>query len=372
MTGRRGVVPVPGWPAQRRDGRVRVGIVIPLVWLGGVELWTCALVRALDPDRITWIGTAVEQAAPCDPMARALLEGLGPVRLGPGAVESLAAAVDVLIVWGSEIPHRPRPCKILLVAHGQGDWTRIRMAGSATADGCAAVSTVAAGVYPAAERHRVKVIPNAVEPDRIRPRVDRAAQRAVWGLEDPAVRIALFVGRPSAEKRPGAFLDMVAALPPEWAGVIVGRGLDEVPYRAHAAAVLIAKPGRVVWAGPTADVGSAYAASDIGIVPSEHEGACLVLLEMMAAGLPVVMTPVGHAPEMAGLLTLVGPLAAGPELAAAVLETLERPDLVERLEAARAHVRAVHGPKAFGRAWSDLIVRTKKPRIPLGTPAPAP
>ena len=341
------------WPAPPRDHRVRVGVAFPLIWLGGVEAWAVALARTLDPARIAWIGVAVEQIEPCDATARARLETVGPVRFGPGQVEALAKACDVLIVWGSDPPPAPRPCKALLVAHGQGEWTRNRMQASRDMDAIAAVSVAALQVIPEDQRARAKVIPNCVDFRRLESKATRAETRARWGVPAGA-RVALYVGRFSPEKRPETFVRMVANLPDEWQGVMVGKGMPDAEIAIRAQAEALA-PGRIAFPGPTDDVGGAIGAADVGVIPSEQEGCCLVMLEMLASGLPVVATPVGHALELAGMVSLVRHLAEGPELADAVLETLADPALPRRIAMARGHVEDIHGPEAFSRAWSDLI-----------------
>jgi glycosyltransferase involved in cell wall biosynthesis len=55
---------------------------------------------------------------------------------------------------------------------------------------------------------------------------------------------------------------------------------------------------RVALAGHTDDVRAYYALADVLALPSHSEGSPLVLLEAMAAGVPVVATRVGGVPEM--------------------------------------------------------------------------
>ena len=341
---------VTAWPAVPRDGRVRVGLALPMVYLGGMEAWGAMLARSLDPARLVWAGTAADDDGWRSEQAVGWLERSGPVRIGSGQVAALMRACDVLIVSGADVPPKPRPCKVVLLAHGEAEWSRQRVARAAECEALGAVSEAARATFPEAERGRVRVIPNCFDPERIEPKASRPETRARWGVE-AGRRVALYLGRLSHEKRPLAFLDMLRALPPEWVGVLHGIGADEAAVRAAAESL----GDRVRIPGPTDDVGGAIAAADVGVIPSEQEGCCLAMLEMMAGGLPVVATPAGHARELEDLITLVRPMAEGPELAAAVLATMGNPWRVTRRGHAMRYTASVHGPEAFGRAWSDLI-----------------
>lgn len=85
----------------------------------------------------------------------------------------------------------------------------------------------------------------------------------------------------------------------------------------------------------------AYRAADVGVTPSQAlEGFGLVALECLAAGTPVVVTPVGGLPEAVGpLTTLVCENAGAGALAeriGAMIDSVERPSAA----ACRAHARA--------------------------------
>ena len=80
--------------------------------------------------------------------------------------------------------------------------------------------------------------------------------------------------------------------------VIAGRGPEELRLRRYAQALGVA--GRVCFVGPVfgADRLKLLSGADIMIIPSYSEGLPYVLLEGMAAGIPVIATPVGAIPDV--------------------------------------------------------------------------
>jgi glycosyltransferase involved in cell wall biosynthesis len=74
------------------------------------------------------------------------------------------------------------------------------------------------------------------------------------------------------------------------------------------------------------------AASDISVLPSHEEGFSNVVLESMAAGLPVVATRVGGNPEaiMDGETGWLVPPGNPEELAMKIMDLLEDPEKAEK------------------------------------------
>lgn len=83
---------------------------------------------------------------------------------------------------------------------------------------------------------------------------------------------------------------------------------------------------------PPAALDEAYAAADVFVLPSFHEGYGMALAEAMAHGLPILATRAGAipatVPQSAGILVAPGDAAA---LAEALLRLIERPALRQRL-----------------------------------------
>ena len=165
-----------------------------------------------------------------------------------------------------------------------------------------------------------------VEVETLRKRLSLAA----------AERVVLSVGRLSREK---AHLDLLhgfkrlQATNPEILCrlVIVGDGPERV--RLEAAAESLGCKERVIFTGQVADVRPFYALANVFVLPSHSEGSPNVLLEAMAANVPVVATAVGGVPEMvrnnesALLISPNDPTA----LAAATSRLLTERELAHRL-----------------------------------------
>lgn len=139
---------------------------------------------------------------------------------------------------------------------------------------------------------RLHLIPNAYASARAP--LDRAEARQVLGLP-PDGWIAGWVGRLSREKGPDVFLDALA-LTPEWRASLLGSGPLEGELRAKADTLGLSP--RVNWHGVIPEAGGMLRAFDAIVLSSRTEGTPVVLLEAMAAGVPVVATAVGGIPDV--------------------------------------------------------------------------
>ncbi len=113
--------------------------------------------------------------------------------------------------------------------------------------------------------------------------------------------------------------------------------------------------GRVVWAGYRDDVGRLLAGADLFALPSLDDAFPTVLLEAMAAELPVVATRVGGIPEIvdsAGVGVLVPPGDVGA--LAAAIEALLRDD-ERRRQTALAGRRRVEEEFSTSR-WTERLM----------------
>jgi glycosyltransferase involved in cell wall biosynthesis len=200
-------------------------------------------------------------------------------------------------------------------------------------DGVIAISSRIARAAEEGGGWRVARIPNGIDPEEVAGEHPPKAQaRRLLAVEgDP---VALFVGRLSYQKgldvlleswrrfldrRPGATL------------LVLGEGPDEARLRRQAEALGLS--GSVDFRGLRKDVGPHYAAADLFVLPSRYEGLPNVMLEAMAAGLPVIASRVSgteDAIEHGRNGLLVPPGERGP-LLDALLELTGDPEMGERL-----------------------------------------
>jgi glycosyltransferase involved in cell wall biosynthesis len=187
------------------------------------------------------------------------------------------------------------------------------------------VAVVSVRMRPAYERllgwksGRVSVIPTGVPvPERRRP---RGAVRAELGIAHDVPCVGV-VARLASQKRIDRLLEAVARLP-EVHCVVAGEGPQRGALERRAAELGIG--GRVRFPGFRRDVGDVLDALDVFVLTSDREGLSSAMLEAMAAGLPVVSTPVSGAEEALS----AGPLDFGAGLvvdfdAGAVAEGIAR------------------------------------------------
>jgi glycosyltransferase involved in cell wall biosynthesis len=121
---------------------------------------------------------------------------------------------------------------------------------------------------------------------------------------------------------------------------VIGDGPDVEQLRERSASLGFG--ARVRWHGAVPGAGGLMAAFDAFVLSSRTEGTPMVLLEAMAAGVPVVATTVGGVPDVvSGGEALLVPPEAPASLAAALRTLLLDPaGARERAAAARARLQA--------------------------------
>jgi glycosyltransferase involved in cell wall biosynthesis len=139
------------------------------------------------------------------------------------------------------------------------------------------------------EPERVRYLPNFVRLDAIGPPPDRSARAAApvellfvgWLLEAKGVRELLA----AVARIPEARLTLVGPEEPSFTATI----RDEL--------AALGERVRVLPVQPREEVFRLYREADVFVLPTWREGFPNVVIEAMAAGLPVVSTPVGAIPE---------------------------------------------------------------------------
>jgi glycosyltransferase involved in cell wall biosynthesis len=213
-----------------------------------------------------------------------------------------------------------------------------------------AVGETVAAVHRARLRDRtVHVVPNAVA---VRPRpapADRRERRRVLA-GSPERPIAIAIGRMIPAK---GYADLVRALGvvvrshPDLCAVIAGDGRLRADLEARIVAGGLQR--NVSLLGEREDVESLMTAADVYISASHSEGLPVALLEALGAGLPAISTGVGDVPGVLGAAGgVVVPVRQPDRLAEALAALLDDPQRrAEMGDAARAHIREHHDPKAW-------------------------
>ncbi|MBW1686947.1 MAG: glycosyltransferase family 4 protein [Deltaproteobacteria bacterium] len=208
----------------------------------------------------------------------------------------------------------------------------------------------------------IRVVPSAVEPDRIQPQKARHVVRQSLGIE-PDTACLLVAAALVRRKGIDVLLDALALLaedelfPTLWvAGEGPQRGALERLARDRGVA------SQVRFLGRRDDVADLLGACDIFVLPSRHEGLGVAALEAMALARPVVATHVGGLGEAVlhqrtGLLV---PPDDASALRAALARLLREPLLRERLGAAgpariakRYHAEAM--VEAYERLYFEVL-----------------
>jgi glycosyltransferase involved in cell wall biosynthesis len=221
---------------------------------------------------------------------------------------------------------------------------------------------------------RTAVVFNPVDPELLH------ALDTARAVHHPRVRV-LFVGPLARAKGVHELLESLRVVMDARSNVeahIVGGELcaDEA---AEIRALHAAHPHRerIFLRGPRsgAPLAQEYAEADVLVLPSYGEGVPLVVLDAMAAGCPVVATPVGGIPDVVrdGVNGLIVPPRDAPALAGAIAHLVEdkrlrrRMGLVNRVTA-RRHYTARRFADSCDRVYRSLIETAPIRRTASGAP----
>ena len=114
----------------------------------------------------------------------------------------------------------------------------------------------------------------------------------------------------------------------------------------------------VVLLGPVSDISEILSNADIGILSSVSEGLPVSLLEYGLAELPVVCTDVGQCREVLGNgeYGWIVPVKSPVELATAIIEALEDPELADlRASRLKKTILENYASKGFIKKYIELI-----------------
>lgn len=176
---------------------------------------------------------------------------------------------------------------------------------------------------------RIRILHNSIAALSSMSSAERAQFRSRLGIDTDEAMV-LAIGRLSKEKGHAFLLRALQLLRSnarKWKLVLVGIGPERDRLEQLARALGLSE--RLLFAGSHADVRPFYASADVFVLPSLSEGSSNVLLEAMAAKLPIVATNAGGNPEIMlhNETGLLAPPGDSKGLASAIAQLLEEPDL---------------------------------------------
>lgn len=219
-----------------------------------------------------------------------------PYYQGREAVSDLCTRADIVVTWGidalTQLLPKPRPM-VVAVHHGDvnAGWIGETLWQSEV-DEFVCVNREAAEHIKTKRNLPVHWIPNAVELDRIKTTSNLDAIKASVAGK----KVALFGHRFSEEKQPQLAVEIARYLPSDWLLVMAGDG----PLKP------CNPPANVRLVGHVETLADWLAVSNCFLSLSTFEGFGLSMAEAHAAGVPIVATPTGIAPQVAASLLPIG------------------------------------------------------------------
>ncbi len=205
---------------------------------------------------------------------------------------------------------------------------------------------------------RLHLVPNACRPPSAP--LDRIGARMALGASGDAFLIG-FVGRLSHEKGADLLLDALALLDDVPVKLsVIGDGDQRITLDKRAREHGLAD--RIKWHGAIPQASRFFNGFDLFVLSSRSEGTPIVLLEAMAAGVPVVATSVGGVPDIVSSeQALLVPSESPSALASAIRSIRENPRAArERASAALSLVaeRYASGPwlARYDAVYAQLLV----------------
>jgi glycosyltransferase involved in cell wall biosynthesis len=300
-------------------------------------------------------------------------------QLTPGIVHSHGAHADVLAVKLGESVG----AATVTTLHGMtgGDlrnrfyeWAQLRSC--RVRDAIVAVSRPLANALLRSDfaPERTHVVRNTWCPGTTAPITRRAAREAL-GLPQSAFVIG-WVGRVSHEKGLDVLLAALSQSPtPDVHLAVLGEGRERPKLAARAATTEFARQGRMHWLGLVPDASRLLAAFNVVVVSSRTEGTPMLLLEAMAAGVPIISTRVGGIPDVLSPAEALLVPSEHPTALAAAIDQVHRDPTAARRRAIAASQRLAreHDVDTWTEQYDSVYeaaLATAAFRRPLVVPAP--
>ncbi len=181
---------------------------------------------------------------------------------------------------------------------------------------------------------KVVTVYNGIEPEKFKTVGPRAVLRERLHLPADG-RVVGTIARLAPQKGVCYLIQAAALIPPDQRPLFLVVGEGPLRGELEALARDTGVADRVVFAGARSDIPLVLAALDLLVLPSITEGLPLVLLEAMAASVPVVATRVGGVPEavVEGETGILVPPQNAAALAGAINAILTAPDLARKFGA---------------------------------------
>ena len=218
---------------------------------------------------------------------------------------------------------------------------------------------------------KIRVVPYGVDVEKFDSVLSREEARGKLGLPGDRFLVGT-VGRLEEQKGQKYLIDAAGRLSRDGRKVtllIVGSGREEDRLRDQAVREGIGDA--VLFLGTRRDLPELFRAMDLFAFPSLWEGFPIALLSAMAAGLPVIVTPVGGVPEVVedGINGLVVPAGDPVALAEAIWKAHENPVGTSGLgTAAAATIRDRYSHRTTARRIMEIYEQVLGPDAGKGSP----
>jgi len=217
------------------------------------------------------------------------------------------------------------------------------------ADRCIVLSSAFRDVltkYYGVDPDCVRIVPGGADVDRFDTGISQreARERLGWPTDRPLVlSVRRLVRRVGLDRLIDA-IDIVREDVPEVLLYIAGKGPLRDALEQQIQERNLSDHARLLGFVSEADLPAAYRAADLSVVPTRfHEGFGLIVVESLAAGTPVLVTPVGGLPEIVSglsenlLLPNGNPETIADRLRAALTGSMSLPSDVTCQQYARTH-----------------------------------
>lgn len=368
------------------DKKLHIVFLFQDLEFGGLQRHTVDLARQLtdrfEPIYIAHAGRVIEELVPVQMVGRVRALHKGKLR-DPRSWIAIGRAVaaekpDVIVALNQVAMALAMTAKILGIvecpvvtvfhstevkSRSAKVWTYIYRLATRTSDGIIYISSNQRDIWVARglTAKRVELIRNGLETERfpIVTEVERAEARAQLGFADGDFVVGcVAVMRP--EKNIHQLVDALATLRRAGVGarlLLVGDGPCRRDIEQHVASLGLADV--VVFAGFQKDVRPFVAAFDVGVLASiAIETLSIAALEIMAMGIPMVLSDIGGAseivsPEVDGYLF---PPGDTPALVAALTQCTDKTRLAKLGAAAARKVRTEFQHSHMCARYADLFV----------------